>query len=152
MKHLAIFLLILCLPGIHPATAADSTSNKDASATASADTPDKDALAAAVTSSNWSWEETTTGAKRYEEIQFYQDGTTGNSKFAWVAHWEVAGPRILVLENISRGARYFGQKAWLVFDATFTHFTGFDFNGRTLVEGFRRESVDPKRPRPLKEE
>ena len=50
--------------------------------------------------------------------------------------------------DTKRGARHFGHKAYLVFDVTFTHFVGFDFNGKTTIEGFRREALDPKRKPP----
>jgi hypothetical protein len=143
MKTLAFLLLLLLgLPRVQGAVSAADDNPPES----------KDALAAAVTASNWSWEDTTTGMKRYAEIQFYEDGSTRNSKFSWVGHWEASGPRVLVLENVSRGARWFGQKCYLVFDAGFTHFIGFDFNGRTLVEGFRREAVDPKRQAPAAKE
>lgn len=135
MKIVAFLLMSLWLPYIDRAVAAS-------------DAPDNEMLATAITSSNWSWEETTTGTKRFQEIRFYLGGLTGNSQFPWRAHWEILGPRILVLENITPNARYFGQKSYLVFDAKLDHFIGFDFNGRTIVEGFRREAVDPKRQPP----
>ena len=118
--------------------------------------PENDALAQAIISSNWSWEQVAGGPKSYEEIQFYQDGSAQNFSInkdlpkaqGWTAHWEVAAPRMLVIENTKPGANHFGHKAYLVFDAAFTHFVGFDYNGKTTVEGFRREAVDPKRQHP----
>lgn len=123
---------------------------------AAADKPESDALARAIIASNWSWEQVAGGSKIYEEIQFYQGGFTQNfmgkgdgpKTQGWTARWDVAGPRTLVIENTKRGAHHFGHKAYLVFDAAFTHFVGFDYNGKTTVEGFRREAVDPKRQPP----
>jgi hypothetical protein len=143
MKTIAILLSLFYIPS---AFSEDAAGNK----------PESDALAQAIISSNWSWEQVAGGPKTYEEIQFYQGGFAQNSTIkadlprtqGWTARWDVAGPRILVIENTKRGARHFGHKAYLVFDATFTHFVGFDFNGRTTVEGFRREAVDPKRQPP----
>lgn len=106
-----------------------------------------DALVQAIVSSNWSWENSAGETRSSEEIQFYHGGFTLNSR-SWTAKWEVAGPRTLVIENTKAGARHFGHKAYLVFDADFTHFVGFDFNGKTTVEGFRREAVDPQRQPP----
>jgi hypothetical protein len=134
MKTTAILFSLFCLSSVF----AEDTPAKQA---------DNEALAQAIVSSNWSWENSAGGTKSLEEIQFYQGGFAENSR-SWTARWEIAGPRILVIENTKRGARHFGQKAYLVFDATFTHFVGFDFNGKTTVEGFRRESVDPKRQPP----
>jgi len=108
------------------------------------DEPKADPLRLALTSSNWSWENTDGGTKSYEEIQFYQDGVARNPRF-FTARWEITGPRTVVLENTNFGTRNNGKKAYLVFDAAFVHFVGFDFNGRTIVEGFRREALDPNR-------
>lgn len=143
MKTIAILLGLL---GLSSAFSEDAPGNK----------PESDALAQAIISSNWSWEQAAGGPKVYEEIQFYQGGFAQNSitkeglpgAQGWTARWDVAGPRMLVIENTKRGARHFGHKAYLVFDASFTHFVGFDLNGRTTVEGFRREAVDPKRQPP----
>jgi hypothetical protein len=134
MKTIAILLGLFYLPSAFSQDAAGSK-------------PESDALAQAIVSSNWSWEQVAGGPKAYEEVQFYQGGLAENSKF-WTGRWEVAGPRMLVVENTKRGARHFGHKAYLVFDTTFTHFVGFDFNGKTTVEGFRREAVDSKRQPP----
>jgi len=143
MKTIAILLNLFYIAS---AFSEDAAGNK----------PESDALVQAIIASNWSWEQVAGGPKAYEEIQFYQGGFTQNSTIkgdlprtqGWTARWDVAGPRILVIENTKRGARHFGHKAYLVFDATFTHFVGFDFNGKTTLEGFRREAVDPKRQPP----
>jgi hypothetical protein len=138
MKTLAILLSLFCVPFAY---SLDVSGGK----------PDADALAKAIISSNWSWESSANGTKNSQEIQFYQDGFTENST-AWTARWSVAGPQTLVIENTKPGARYFGRKAYLVFNASLSHFIGFDFNGKTTVEGFRRESVDPTRkPREVKD-
>jgi len=111
------------------------------------DKPEKDTLLAAITSYNWTWEETASGIKKTEEVDFFRNGIVRNSTLLWTARWDIAEPRVLVLESLTRrgGVRYVGRRAYLVFDASFTHFTGFDFNGKTIVEGIRREAVDPKR-------
>ena len=101
----------------------------------------------AITSSNWSWENSAGGRKSYEDIQFYQGGIADNPKY-FTARWEVTGPRTVTLHNTNRGTPQFGTKALIVFDAAFTHYIGFDFNGKTTVEGFRREALDPNRPIP----
>ena len=126
MKTLAILLSLVCIPFAF-------------SDEASANGPETDALAQAIISSNWSWENSAGGIKSFEEIQFYQGGFAENSR-SWTAHWEVAGSRILVIENTKPGARHFGDKAYLVFDASFKHFVGFDFNGKTTVEGLPSRS------------
>jgi|GEM_PF-3728871 len=105
------------------------------------------ALAQAITSSNWSWEHAAGGTRKVEQVQFYHGGFTENPK-NWTARWKVVGPRILEVENTRRGSRQFGNKALLVFDAAYTQFIGFDFNGRTTVNGFRREALDPAREPP----
>jgi hypothetical protein len=105
------------------------------------------ALALALTSSNWSWENTDGGTRSYEEIQFFQGGLAQNSKY-FSAHWETVGGRFVVLKNLNAGTPQAGKLAHLVFDAAFTHFIGIDFNGKTTVEGFRREALDPNRPAP----
>ena len=134
MKTIAILLSLFCIPSIFSEDAQGSKHESNA-------------LAQAITSSNWTWENVAGGTKSSEEVQFYRGGFTENPKF-WTGRWDVAGPRILVIENTKRGARQFGNKAYLVFDASFTHFVGFDFNGKTTVEGFRREALDPKRQPP----
>ena len=134
MKAIVILLNLFWIPF---AFSEDAAGNK----------PEGDSLAQAIISSNWTWENVAGGTKSSEEVQFYRGGFTENPKF-WTGRWDVAGPRILVIENTKRGARHFGHKAYLVFDASFTHFVGFDFNGKTTVEGFRREAVDPKRQPP----
>ena len=103
-----------------------------------------DPLVLAVTSSNWSWENSDGGKRSVEDIQFYRGGFAQNPKF-FTARWEVIGARTLVLNNTNYGTAKAGTKTFIVFDAGFTHFVGFDFNGKTIVEGFRRESVDPNR-------
>ncbi len=134
MKSLAIVISLIWIPFARCEEAPPSQAGAES-------------LAQAITSSNWSWENSAGGTRSSEEIQFYLGGFTLNSRF-WTAHWDVAGPRILVIEKTKTGARHFGHKAYLVFDADFTHFVGFDFNGKTTVEGFRREAVDPKRQPP----
>jgi hypothetical protein len=64
----------------------------------------------------------------------------------------VAGDHVLALENITPGARFKGHKAYLVFDAAFTHFVGFDFNGRTTIEGFPLEASGSKKKAPEPED
>jgi len=140
MKTIAILLNLLCISFAF----AEVNPGPD---------PEGDALAQAIISSNWSWEQVAGGPKVYETIQFHQSGLTQNfpakrGDQGWTGHWEVVGSRILVVENTKQGANHFGHKAYLVFDATFTHFIGFDFNGKTTVEGFRREALDPKRQPP----
>lgn len=111
--------------------------------------PDRkvDTLAQALASSNWSWENTDGGKRSVEDIQFYQGGFADNPRF-FTAHWEITGARTVVLRNTNRGTPQNGKLAYLVFDAALTHFVGFDFNGRTTVEGFRREALDPNRRPP----
>ena len=104
-------------------------------------------LARALTSSNWSWENSDGGKKSVEEIQFYRGGFAQNPKF-FTARWETNGPRTVTLLNTNYGTDKAGTVAYLVFDAEFTHFVGIDFNGKTVVEGFRREGLDPERPAP----
>ena len=134
MKTFALLLGLFCSTFAHGEEAAPNRLGNDP-------------LAQAITSSNWSWENAAGGTRSSEEIQFYRGGFTLNSR-SWTARWEVTGPRTLVIENTKAGARHFGHKAYVVFDADFTHFVGFDFNGKTTVEGFRREAVDPKRQPP----
>jgi hypothetical protein len=98
-----------------------------------------DALALALMSNNWSWENVDAGKRSVEEIQFYQGGIAENPRF-FSCKWEITSPRTVMLQNT--------RTAYLVFDADFTHYIGFDFNGKTLVEGYRREWLDPKRPAP----
>jgi hypothetical protein len=50
-----------------------------------------DSLVQALTSFNWSWENTDGGKKSFEEIQFYQDGIADNPRF-FTARWEATGP------------------------------------------------------------
>lgn len=104
-------------------------------------------LILALTSSNWSWENSDGGKKGVEEIQFYRGGFAQNPKF-FTARWDTTGPRTVALQNTNRGTDKAGTVAYLVFDAEFTHFVGIDFNGKTVVEGFRREALDPERPAP----
>jgi hypothetical protein len=104
-------------------------------------------LVRALTSSNWSWENSDGGRKSIEEIQFYRGGFAHNPKW-FTARWETNGPRTIALHNTNYGTNKAGTVAYLVFDAQFTHFAGFDFNGKTTVEGFRREALDPERPAP----
>ena len=63
----------------------------------------------------------------------------------------VTGPRTLTLRLVDPDAQDEEQKAYLVFDATFTHYVGIDFNGGTNVEGFRRLALDPARVPPVEE-
>jgi hypothetical protein len=125
--------------GFHPASGGGSKEQET------------DPFVRAITSFNWSWEETTTGRKRVEEIQFYQGGLARNPQF-FTATWEVTSPHVLVVKNTRPGGRNEGRMAYLVFDAGFTHYIGIDFNGRTNVEGFRREAVDPARKSPAAED
>ncbi len=129
MKRISILLSLILLA---PALANEATEAKT------------DSLSVALTSSNWSWENTDGGTKSYEDIQFYQGGIAQNPKF-FSARWEITGPCTVVLQNTNVGTPSNGRKAYLVFDAAFTHFIGFDFNGKTIVEGFRREALDPNR-------
>jgi hypothetical protein len=106
-----------------------------------------DALAVAITASNWSWENTDGGKRSVEDIQFYKGGFAQNPRF-FTARWEITASRTVILRNTTRGNPQNGKLAYLVFDAALTHFVGFDFNGKTTVEGFRREALDPNRPAP----
>jgi hypothetical protein len=134
MKVAAILLTSLFLPF---STYSESQDGKDA------------ALAKALTASNWSWENTDGGPRSVEDIQFYNGGFAQNPRF-FTARWEITGPRTVVLRNTNQGTQQNGKLVYLVFDAAFTHFVGFDFNGKTTVEGFRREALDPNRPSPDK--
>jgi hypothetical protein len=138
MKTIAIVLSLICVP------AAFSGLNSERQ-------PRKDPLVSAITSSNWSWEEFASGAKRVEAMQFSPNGMAENTRFHWTARWEVAGDHILALENITPGGRFKGHKAYLVFDAAYTHFVGFDFNGKTTIEGFPQDTVDSKKKAPEQE-
>lgn len=104
-------------------------------------------LSRAIVAANWSWENTDGGKKSVEEIQFYRGGFAQNPKF-FTARWELTGPRTLSLHNTNLGTDKAGTIAYLVFDVEFTHFVGIDFNGKTVVEGFRREALDPERAAP----
>lgn len=106
-----------------------------------------DSLSLALTSSSWSWENTDSGKRSVEDIQFYRGGFAENPKF-FTAQWEVTSPQTVILRNTNRRTPQDGKVAYLVFDAAFTHFVGFDFNGKTTVEGFRREALDPNRTAP----
>jgi hypothetical protein len=109
-----------------------------------------DALVKAVTSSNWSWETNSSGTKTFSDIQFYQGGLARNSKF-FTSGWKATGPRTLRLENTKEGGSNEGKVAYLVFDADFTRFVGIHFDGKSIVEGSRRESIDPARTPPAAE-
>jgi hypothetical protein len=103
-----------------------------------------DSLTQALTAFNWSWENYASGVKRFEDIQFYKGGLAENPQF-FTARWEITGSRTVTLHNTNRGTPSNGKRAYLVFDASLTRYVGIDFNGKTNVEGFRRESVDPDR-------
>jgi hypothetical protein len=105
-----------------------------------------DALALALISNNWSWEPTVTGKKESQEIQFYPGGIAENRRY-FSCSWEIIAPRTVLLQN-TNNSRDNGKLAHLVFDAEFKHFVGMDFDGKSVLEGFRREPLDPKRPIP----
>jgi hypothetical protein len=108
-----------------------------------ADPPDAKplTLAEALTSFHWSWESYINGPKDVEAIDFYRNGFALADPW-FSARWIVTDPRTACLEWGD------GQRAYLVFDASFTRYVAIDFNGQTNVEGTRGEPADPRRPYP----
>jgi hypothetical protein len=92
-------------------------------------------LQEAITSFMWSWEYYDEGRNKAEPIRFYRDGVARNLKW-FTAHWEIDGPRTLVLKMAKK-------KAVLTFNDDFTSYDGIDFNGKIRVWGIPSESVDP---------
>lgn len=82
---------------------------------------------------HWTWinKVAVPGEKSVEGLTFHHDGRVVNEKY-WTGHWDVVGPRMLVLTLE-------GQRAYLVFNAEHSHYVGFDFNGVTTVSGNRGE-------------
>jgi hypothetical protein len=97
-------------------------------------------LQEAITSSNWSWEYYEFGIMKSEKIGFYQDGTAKNYQY-FTAHWEITGPRTLVL-------KMHDQKAVLKFTEDLSSYQGIDFRGKLKVWGYAHENVDPNRASP----
>ena len=124
MKRIALLLSLLCCQS--------AFAEEDA------------ALVSALTSFNWTWQDIVGGPKHLEAVQFYANGLAKCDPF-WTGRWSVAGPHLLVIENTHRNDELQGRKAYLVFDADISHYTGYDFNGRTTIEGLRREALDPER-------
>ena len=103
-----------------------------------------DALAQTLMSYNWIWAESVSGTKKLENLHFYKAGFAQNPEF-FTARWECTGPRTFILHNTNHGTHMAGKVAYLVFDEALVHFVGIDFDGKSFVEGFRREGVDPNR-------
>jgi hypothetical protein len=99
-----------------------------------AEANDKELFRHALTSFQWTWvnKVSSPGEKSTEDLQFHGDGHAENPEY-WTARWEITGPRtvVLTLED--------GRQAYLVFNARYTRYTGFDYNGLTTVKGAARE-------------
>ena len=77
-----------------------------------------------------------------DEIRFYRDGVAQNPGF-FNARWEVTGIRTVVLQNTNPKSPNSHKKAYLSFNASFSSYEGIDFNGKTKLEGVRRQPADP---------
>jgi hypothetical protein len=95
---------------------------------------DKERFQRALTSWQWTWvnKVSSPGEESTADLQFHPGGQAECPDY-WTARWEITGPRtvVLTLED--------GRQASLVFNAKYTRYTGFDYNGLTTVKGVARE-------------